>query len=1101
MEEKYKESLKEIFKSPPNEFRMMPFWFWNHEMVEKEVTRQIQDHHDHGIGGEFIHPRHGRLTPYLGERWMENVEAAADKCKELGMPCFLYDEDNWPSGPVGGEITGPYRPENRGKWLAVFDENVFEGPAKVEYKLDYQLISPETTFYAAIAVPNPETYPSFADVWDKWIDVSSCVCGDTFSWETPKGEWTVVFFCILINAPNSNLNGYIDVLRKETCREFIKQTHEKYTDYFIKVGKLDYLGTVIPGIFTDEPSMNHQSAGGGDMMKSTIFTPTMPRKFKQMFGYDFNEVLLSLFFDTGKISAKHRCNYWLCTTAMYVDAFYKQIYEFCDQYNWRFTGHVNCEGNFPSHIVNQGDFFKVFEYMHYGGVDQLTEDVRADNIEDIYNIKGNPYSGMAQEMLLASKLASSAAHLLGKPRVLVEAFGTSSWDITLASCKRVNDYLILTGCDLFVPHDFAYSEEGYRKQDHPASFPHQPYYVHWKKLMDHNGRLCALLNAHSGVLQAEMLFFYPARTFYAEMMPRTTLMAQYIGNFMTHNADCLFRQQIDFEIANEEMILGGKIIKDNIKIRDESFKCICLGATTCISLDFAQFLLEYFERGGKILASMVLPTKDSEVGESDEIANIMHSIFGVDPKALQGNLLANKISTVQLFENSNNKGGKAIFIQTPYKEPWVNHYYPNFVQACEKLISQENKDVNIWTDAIAKKHASYVMVNHKKIDDKDIYFMANTSREANYAQAKVEFNVNPESIELWDTLDGSISKYTYYGVEKGKTTMTLNFPPYQSYLFVITPSKKDKPVATKAEIKVPADKVSPNYWKEPISEIALGTKWDCKFNSLNGAMLNEKWVSSYQVEAGRAWGYQSVRTFTHEFNVKGVKEISPVKLVIEGLTGDYGWCKTTFMPLSGGDRAHFRIPSNVCVEINDKLATLSYDFNVEYLDVGWIVTDITSLLKEGKNVVKFKCTTHNHETYHVITDPWRLVGNFELEMKDGIPFLSKARSQIDLKDIGEQGFARYHGGFSYVKDFQVTKDLIGKKFVLDIAKTIDCVEVWLNGKLFDVLWNTWTCEITKAVKIGESNKIELVYYGIAQNMLQTNIKPQGLQGEIKIRVY
>jgi hypothetical protein len=93
---------------------------------------------------------------------------------------------------------------------------------------------------------------------------------------------------------------------------------------------------------------------------------------------------------------------------------------------------------------------------------------------------------MAYEMLVASKMASSAAHLLGKPRVLVEAFGTSSWDITLASAKRVNDYLIATGCDLFVPHDFAYSEDGYRKQDHPASFYHQPYYVHWKKLCDHN---------------------------------------------------------------------------------------------------------------------------------------------------------------------------------------------------------------------------------------------------------------------------------------------------------------------------------------------------------------------------------------------------------------------------------------------------------------------------------------------------------------------------------------------------------------------------------------------------------------------------------------
>ena len=40
----------------------------------------------------------------MGRRWLENVEAAADKCKELDMPCFLYDENNWPSGPAGDII-------------------------------------------------------------------------------------------------------------------------------------------------------------------------------------------------------------------------------------------------------------------------------------------------------------------------------------------------------------------------------------------------------------------------------------------------------------------------------------------------------------------------------------------------------------------------------------------------------------------------------------------------------------------------------------------------------------------------------------------------------------------------------------------------------------------------------------------------------------------------------------------------------------------------------------------------------------------------------------------------------------------------------------
>jgi hypothetical protein len=54
MEEKYNRPLEELFTQPPNEFRMMPFWLWNNEMVEKEVQRQIRDHYEHGLGNSYI---------------------------------------------------------------------------------------------------------------------------------------------------------------------------------------------------------------------------------------------------------------------------------------------------------------------------------------------------------------------------------------------------------------------------------------------------------------------------------------------------------------------------------------------------------------------------------------------------------------------------------------------------------------------------------------------------------------------------------------------------------------------------------------------------------------------------------------------------------------------------------------------------------------------------------------------------------------------------------------------------------------------------------------------------------------------------------------
>ncbi len=1097
MEQKF-HSLADIFRNPPNEFRMMPFWFWNHEMVEKEVQRQIRDHNVHGIGGEFLHPRHGRLTPYMGQRWLENVEAAADQCKALNMPCFLYDEDNWPSGPAGGYITGPYHPDNLGKALAIFDESTFNPGEHIEYDLDFNQIQRNSTVFAAIAVPNPPQYPDFSSVIDQWQDVTSHVKGTKFIWEAPAGtqSWTVVFFAVLTASYQSNLNGYIDILRKETVKDFIDFTHKKYVEWFISRGKRDYLGNVVPGIFTDEPSMAQVYGALGYALKVIVFTPEMPQKFKEMYGYDFKEVLLSLFYETGPIASKYRCHFWTCATELYVNAFYKQIYEYCDQYNMRATGHVNGEGSFPGQITQHGDFFKVFQYMHYGGVDQLTEEVRPDDIEEMWSQKVNPYTGMANEMVLASKFASSAAHLLGKPRVLVEAWGTSSWDITMASAKRVNDFLIATGCDLFVPHSFNYSEDGYRKGDHPAAFNYQPYYKHWKQLADYNARLCALFNAHTGVLVPEVLLFYPTKTYYAEMMPMHSILADFIGHNYNHQADCLFRQHLDFELANEDLILGSTINKNGtFKIRDETFRVLFLGPTTCIGLEFAKWLRNYYQKGGKILATSLLAWKEENSGDSEEVATIIQEIFNVNPVEIKNNFEKQKEIKIKFLEHPNGAGGNAIFIQTACIDLCSQEFFPILEQAFRKLLPLPSRDVIVWRDQNAQKHAAYVISKHKKIEGKEYYFLANTSRTASYLDVKIFFNVPPQKVELWDALTGEIVPTDQYGVEGNRTVMDLSFPPYRSYLIVITPDKAGKvpdrsiPVAKKI------------YSSSPVQFLDLGSNWQLDLHGVNAAMLYQKWEASFEVEAGKAWGYRGFRTFQHKFIVEDLSSLKPVQLVVEGLVGDYGWCKSTIDMPVGGDRAHFTFPNSVSILVNGKKVPIQFDFTPKFLDPCWIVADITAHLKEGENLVRMECQTHNHQTFHVVTDPWRLIGQFEVDESTGIPVIRKLRSSIRTGDLNNQGINRPHAGIGYKQEVSVPASFAGKKIRLEIENTIDCVEIVVNGKNFGPLWNAWQCDVTESIKTGQKNTIELIFYGIAQNMLQTNLKSQGLAGPITLKAY
>ena len=98
------DALKQYFQSPPVQYQTAPFWVWHDRVSKEEIDLQLQDFKTKGIGGVFIHPRYGLITEYLSDEWFELVKFAVDRCKELGMQAWLYDENSFPSGFAGGHV-------------------------------------------------------------------------------------------------------------------------------------------------------------------------------------------------------------------------------------------------------------------------------------------------------------------------------------------------------------------------------------------------------------------------------------------------------------------------------------------------------------------------------------------------------------------------------------------------------------------------------------------------------------------------------------------------------------------------------------------------------------------------------------------------------------------------------------------------------------------------------------------------------------------------------------------------------------------------------------------------------------------------------------
>ena len=65
-------------------------------------------------------------VPYGGEDWFNMIRKTTERCAKLGLQVWLYDEDPYPSGAVGGRVFIE-RPEFEFRAIERFEFNPNEG--------------------------------------------------------------------------------------------------------------------------------------------------------------------------------------------------------------------------------------------------------------------------------------------------------------------------------------------------------------------------------------------------------------------------------------------------------------------------------------------------------------------------------------------------------------------------------------------------------------------------------------------------------------------------------------------------------------------------------------------------------------------------------------------------------------------------------------------------------------------------------------------------------------------------------------------------------------------------------------------------------------
>ena len=585
---------KSDFVNPPLKFRSRPLWFWNNTAVTAAgIEAELQGNRDKsGYGGLAPLPFGAKFTPkYLSEDYFDLYGVAVNKARELGMFLTIYDEYGFPSGSAGANM-GDGIPRFKNKYpdatLMRLDkhEDAVTGPS------NYSKPLPAGNLMSLVAM-NTDT--------KKRVDLTGKVKGGAISWSVPAGSWKIMtFVCILDGDPNVNY------LEPEHVAKYVGMVYQPYYDRFGR----DF-GHTISGAFYDEPTMYR---GQG-----RLWTDRFNEKFQTAYGFSPTAYYPALWYDIGPETQAARNYLFGFRSELYARGYMKTVQDWCAAHGRiPLLGHQDQE-NIKNPVGVAGDLMKCYRYQEVPGIDKIGW----DNDPEAYY-----------------KIVSSVACNWDKAQTMTETYGAMgnlSWDRLYSIVMEQ----YAKGINNFVQHGVWYNlsnitylpELSYRTPRYAEGLPAYNAFI---------GRLNVLLQ-DTGRHVADIAVLYPISTLQAGYYFDGPL-SPYSGGVNIPEADYIYLGELlstkvcrDFtflhpDVLDDRCTVKGDLLKLNNKINFEEYKVFILPGHKTIRWSNLKKIKQFYDNGGKVIATGQLPYKSAEFGHDADVVATIHAMF---PKANQ----------------------------------------------------------------------------------------------------------------------------------------------------------------------------------------------------------------------------------------------------------------------------------------------------------------------------------------------------------------------------------------------------------------------------------------------------------------------------------
>ena len=415
--------------------------------------------------------------------------------------------------------------------------------------------------------------------------------------DIPEGDWKLTFFVLSqhrnhVGKPSRGAEGLV-----------LDHCSRRATDNFLRqmVAPVAERVPSIRALFCDSIEVEGHN-----------WTRDLLQEFKQRRGYDLTPYIYALWGEIGDLTPYVRYDYSLTMSELTVENFFDPLTEFAHAHGM--LSRTQAHGTW-------GDILRVY----------ASADIpEGETFGDHRTLRVNT---------IHRRLASSAAHLYGRPLVSNETFTwlkRPRFTETPEEMKAAVDAVFCDGMNMIVNHGYAYSPEYAGRRGWPfyasTHINHTlPWWPQYRYLADYIHRTSAFLREGQPV--ARVAVYLPQADIWADNMLSELHLAMRLDEHLDADAmDGIQKAGYAFDYINDEALCAlGTVVDGTLRVRDNAYRAILLVGCTRLPTATAERLADFAESGGILIADGIPSESCGLIGREANTAAVREQMRRAAP--------------------------------------------------------------------------------------------------------------------------------------------------------------------------------------------------------------------------------------------------------------------------------------------------------------------------------------------------------------------------------------------------------------------------------------------------------------------------------------